>query len=43
MESGCSWEYSEKVVHELSWRVRVMEWLEQDMLEMLASQDVEMT
>lgn len=43
MESGWSWEYSEKVVHELSWRVRVMEWLEQDRLEMLASQDVEMT
>jgi hypothetical protein len=43
MESGWSWEYSEKVVHELSWRVRIKEWLEQDRLEMLALQDVEMT
>jgi hypothetical protein len=43
MESGWSWEYSEKVVHELSWRVRIREWLEQDRLETLASQDVEMT
>jgi hypothetical protein len=43
MESGWSWEYSEKVVHELSWRVRIKEWLEQDRLEMLESQDVEMT